>query len=154
MKSHEICKNVQCGGNAVFSEPQTKAVIDFAWKTLKTAPEFLWAKFPMNAVLRRPDNRKWYALLVRLDRKKLHLSGDGTAEAMVLKLNPPLIDILLSRPGFLPAYHMNKTNWITVLLDGSVITADIFELLRYSYTASSADSLWRLPAHPVRISDQ
>lgn len=127
---------IRLGGNTVFAEPQTQAVIGFAKQTLKTAPEFLWEKFPLNAVLRRTDNRKWYAVLMRVSREKLHLLGDGTAEIVVMKLNPPLIDTLLTRPGFLPAYHMNKSNWVIVLLDGTVPTADIFELLRYSYSCA------------------
>ena len=111
-------------------------MIGFAQKTLKTAPEFLWEKFPLNAVLRRPDNRKWYAALMRVSREKLRLPGNGGAEIVVMKLKPPLIDTILTRPGFLPAYHMNKSNWVTALLDSTIHTADIFELLRYSYSCT------------------
>ena len=35
--------------------------------------------------------------------------------------------------GFLPAYHMNKEKWITVLLDGTVDKAQIMDLLNMSY---------------------
>ena len=40
---------------------------------------------------------------------------------------------LLTEPGFLPAYHMNKTNWISVLLDETVPDEKIFPLLDLSY---------------------
>ena len=37
------------------------------------------------------------------------------------------------QPGFLPAYHMNKQNWISIILDGSVPDDKIFPLLGLSY---------------------
>ena len=37
------------------------------------------------------------------------------------------------QPGFLPAYHMNKQNWISIILDGSVPDDKIFPLLELSY---------------------
>lgn len=36
-------------------------------------------------------------------------------------------------PGFFPAYHMDKTHWITVALDGTVSDDDIMMLLDMSY---------------------
>ena len=50
-----------------------------------------------------------------------------------LKCDPRLIGTLRESPGFLPAYHMNKANWITVLLDGSVSMEDLMPLLDLSY---------------------
>lgn len=36
-----------------------------------------------------------------------------------VKAEPVLISGLWNTPGFYPAYHMNKTNWITIALDGT-----------------------------------
>lgn len=117
----------------IFQEPVTRAILDFAQKTFDTPEEYLWAKTPDAAILRRPDNRKWYAVLMIIERRKVGLDGDGTIELLDLKADPLLIDALRARPGFLPAYHMNKLHWVTVLLDGTVPTEDICELLRHSY---------------------
>lgn len=35
--------------------------------------------------------------------------------------------------GILPAYHMNKEHWITILLDGTVSKEKICELIDISY---------------------
>ena len=38
----------------------------------------------------------------------------------------------------MPAYHMNKTRWITVILDGSVSTREIYRLIDTSYELADA----------------
>ncbi|MDO5539675.1 MAG: MmcQ/YjbR family DNA-binding protein [Eubacteriales bacterium] len=35
--------------------------------------------------------------------------------------------------GFLPGYHMNKNNWISILLDGTVGEIKILDFLDRSY---------------------
>lgn len=37
------------------------------------------------------------------------------------------------KEGFFPAYHMNKENWISILLDGTVSADEIKPLLELSY---------------------
>lgn len=96
------------------------------------APEYLWAKFPNHAVYRRKDNRKWYALVAAVPRRKLGLAGQAPVPILVVKCEPFLKDLLLAVPGYRPAYHMNKTHWITVLLDGSVPFEKIAEHLAMS----------------------
>ena len=44
-----------------------------------------------------------------------------------------LLQELLCREGFLPAYHMNKKHWCTAILDGTVEDQSLFELLQTSY---------------------
>ena len=39
-------------------------------------------------------------------------------------------------PGVLPAYHMSKAHWLTVLIDGTVDLQKIKILLDVSYTAT------------------
>ena len=50
-----------------------------------------------------------------------------------IKCDPILIGSLRGKPGILPAYHMNKDKWITLLLDGSAERGDIEALLAMSY---------------------
>ena len=45
---------------------------------------------------------------------------------------------LRGKPGFCPAYHMNKDKWITILLDGSAEKEDITALLAMSYSMTAA----------------
>ena len=57
------------------------------------------------------------------------------AEGAVLnvKCDPILIGSLRREPGFLPAYHMSKDSWISILLDGTVPDDRIMPLLSMSY---------------------
>lgn len=119
-----------------FLEPITGKLLRYAKKTYGSAPEYLWARLPDAAILRRPDNRKWYAAIMTVTRGKLGLDGSGTVEIIDLKAEPALIDSLLTRPGFLPGYHMNKVHWFTALLDGTVPYEELQELLQYSYACA------------------
>ena len=78
-----------------------------------------WVEYPQHQVFRHPANKKWFALAMTITRDKLGLPGEGFIDAVNLKCDPLLIDALRAEPGFFPAYHMNKTHWITAALDGS-----------------------------------
>lgn len=116
-------------------QPLTReAVLAGAKEQFGTEPEYLWSSDPGVAVLRRPDNRKWYALLMEVPRTRLGLPGDGAVWVMNVKCDPLLTGALRSRAGFLPAYHMNKERWISILLEGEVSLAEGLQLLALSYT--------------------
>ena len=67
------------------------------------------------------------------ERGKLGMPGAGSVCALNVKCEPVLIGSLRERPGFHPAYHMNKDKWITVRLDGSVAAEEIRNLVDLSY---------------------
>ena len=48
---------------------------------------------------------------------RIGLAGDEVIDVVNLKCDPAFIGSLLHESGFYPAYHMNKTHWITVALD-------------------------------------
>ena len=112
-------------------------ILKYAEDHFGSAPEYLWAKYPTYCVLRHPNNHKWYAVLMDVAKNKLGLSGDENVDILVIKCGPILLGSLLLNKGFLPAYHMNKSNWVTVLLDGSVAGKEIAELLEISYDMTS-----------------
>jgi predicted DNA-binding protein (MmcQ/YjbR family) len=66
-------------------------------------------------------------------KKSIDLPGDGTADVMDLKCDPVLVGSLLAQDGFLPAYHMSKSSWISILLDETVPDEQIFPLIELSY---------------------
>ncbi|MEY8332104.1 MmcQ/YjbR family DNA-binding protein [Lachnospiraceae bacterium 47-T17] len=94
-------------------------------------PDYPWAD--ENAVLRHRDNNKWFALVMEVGREKLGMDGDGTAEIINLKCQPALIGSLRERDGFYPAYHMNKDQWLSVRLDGSVADDELKSLIDLSF---------------------
>ena len=102
-------------------------------KKYKTTPEYPWGESD-GAVLRHSDNRKWFALVMRVGRGKLGLAGDGSVDVVNLKIDDMVFkDVLMQNKGILPAYHMNKSSWIGLLLEGPVPREDLFWLLDVSY---------------------
>ena len=49
------------------------------------------------------------------------------------KRKPDMISVMTHMKGFLPGYYMDKSNWITILLDGTVQEAKILDFLDMSY---------------------
>lgn len=97
-----------------------------------TEPEYLWADAPGFAVLRNTD-RKWYGIVMDVPRNKLGLDGEETVDILNVKCGKLLPGSLRMKPGYLPAYHMNKEQWISILLDGSVPGEEIRALIDLSY---------------------
>ena len=64
--------------------------------------------------------QKWFGLLMSVSPQSLRISGDARIDILNVKCDPLLIGSLRLKPGFFPAYHMNKRHWITIRLDGSV----------------------------------
>ena len=108
-------------------------ILNYAFSTYGTEPEYPWESSPDNAVLRNMMSGKWYAIVMRVKRQILGLDGEGFIDVMNVKCDPILVGSLRLKNGFLPAYHMNKANWLTVSLDGSVPTERIKMLLDMSY---------------------
>lgn len=107
-------------------------VLAFALEQYGTEPEYLWSSAPEYAVLRH-RNGKWYGVVMDVLREKLGLSGKGCVDVLYVKCEPDLIGAFRQRDGFLPAYHMNRSHWLTVLLDGTVDRETIVSLLDMSY---------------------
>ena len=103
------------------------------------APEYLWESLPEAAVLRHSDNKKWYAVVMRIPRRKLKLPGDELIDILDIKCDPQLLGSMLQKEGCHPAYHMNKSHWLTVRLDGTVTFDEIVGLLEMSYNITKKD---------------
>lgn len=82
-----------------------------------TTAESPWARFPDYAVFRHAHNRKWFCLIGRVAARALGLPGDGSREFVNVKAAPDMVGALRLLPGILPAYHMNKEHWLTLLPD-------------------------------------
>lgn len=136
------------------------ALLRFIYEEYGEEPEYLWRSAPNYCVVRRRDNRKWYVLVMDVPRARLGLKGEGRADIAELKCDPLMTGSLLRTDGILPAYHMSRGSWITVLLDGTVPPQQLWDLVRLSHSLtaprsrSSAGRLqagprtWLLPANP------
>lgn len=110
---------------------------EYIQNTYNVEPDYPWAKYPEDEVFRHNSNKKWFALIMNVAREKLGLQGTGSLDIVNFKCEPVLIGSLINENGFYPAYHMNKTNWITVALDGSADEEKIKMLLDISYDATA-----------------
>lgn len=107
-------------------------VMKYVADKYQTQPEYLWKKYPSFAVLRHTDNRKWYGLVMTVKKDQLGLTGEGSEEIMDIKLDPKEVELRQGMAGFLPAYHMNKNNWISIRL-GQMDSNKIQGLIDESY---------------------
>lgn len=96
-------------------------------------PDYPWFKYPNYAVLRHNGDGKWYGLIMNVPRIKLGLSGEGSVDIIDLKCEPELNNLLRNEQGTLPAYHMNKEHWITIVLDSPFPKEEIYNLINWSY---------------------
>lgn len=64
---------------------------------------------------------------------KLGLKTDDELEVLEVKVRPEYIGSLRQKDGILPAYHMNKEHWVSVLLSGRLSPKEIHELLADSH---------------------
>jgi len=108
-------------------------VLKYAEEMYGTMPEQLWMKYPLYSVLRRADNKKWYAVIMNVPWNKLGFDLEESVDILVIKCDEIARQKLLFEKGFLPAYHMNRKNWITVLLDGTVNQETVCRMLDESY---------------------
>lgn len=108
-------------------------VLNYAYETYGTKSEHLWQKYPTYEVFRHKKNSKWYGIIMDIPKRKVGLDSDEPIDILVIKCQPEIIASLVGQKGFAPAYHMNKTHWITILLDGTLKDDEIYNLLDMSY---------------------
>ena len=81
-----------------------------------TQPDYPFDEDFETAVFRHSDNRKWYAIVMRVSRSKFGLDSDEVIDVVNLKLPTEMFGSFGAADGVYSAYHMNKLHWISVLL--------------------------------------
>lgn len=84
--------------------------------TYGTVADYPFAEDFETAVLRHGDNRKWYAIVMKVSRRKFGFDSDEIIDVVNLKLPTEMFGSFGATDGVYPAYHMNKRHWISVLL--------------------------------------
>jgi len=84
--------------------------------TYGTSPDHPFDEDFQTAVLRHADNQKWYAIVMRVSRRKFGFDSDEVIDVVNLKLPIEMFGSFGAADGVYPAYHMNKLHWISVLL--------------------------------------
>lgn len=126
----DIKKN--CFKTNYFIFNQTNRIDKYIKEKYGNEPEFLWNKFPRYSVYRKNNNKKWYAIIMNIDLSKLD-NGTGEVEIINVKLDRNKIPLLLKKKGYYEAYHMSKTDWISIILNETLNDKEIIELIDESY---------------------
>lgn len=135
----EACRQVlldiraTCFDSRGFLSEQTQRVLDYVAATYGDHVEYLWERSPDAGAIRHPESKKWYAVFMTIDYRKLDAKRTGAVE--VLNLKQDNVSELLAESGIYPAFHMNKKYWISLVLDGSLTDETITALI---------DKSWRL----------
>jgi predicted DNA-binding protein (MmcQ/YjbR family) len=90
--------------------------LEYCLNTYGTSPDYPFDGDLLTAVLRHTDNRKWYAIVMRVSRRRFGLESDEVIDVVNLKLPTEMFGSFGMADGVYPAYHMNKLHWISVLL--------------------------------------
>ena len=90
--------------------------LKYCLSTYGTSPDYPFDEDFETAVLRHTDNRKWYAIVMRVPRHKFGFDSDEVIDVVNLKLPTEMFGSFGVADGVYPAYHMNKLHWISVLL--------------------------------------
>lgn len=86
-------------------------------------------------VLRHKVSQKWFGILLKAPADKVGVYDEGEVDVLNLKCDPCLAKGLFeSYKGIVPAYHMNKYHWISVVLDSDVPFCEVQGLIELSYS--------------------
>lgn len=123
-----------CGHKQLFLYDQTIRIYKKLQEEFHTEPEFLWKKYTRYAVFRNRDTHKWYAIFMNIKSNQLYDSNEEEIEILNVKVSKDEIGKLLKKDGIYPAYHMNKRNWISILLNDTLKDEEIIEKIKESYS--------------------
>ena len=90
--------------------------LEYCLDTYGTAADYPFDEDFETAVLRHIGNRKWYAIVMKVSRRKFGFESDEVIDVVNLKLPTEMFGSFGAAEGVYPAYHMNKLHWISVLL--------------------------------------
>ena len=111
--------------------------LSYCLNTYGTSPDYPFDEDFETAVLRHEDSRKWYAIVMRVSRRKFGFDSDEVIDVVNLKLPTEMFGSFDATDGVYPAYHMNKLHWISVLLPDA--PEDVVQfLVNVSFEATKA----------------
>lgn len=112
-----------------YDNDQAMIIDQYILKKYNVEAEFMFDKFPNFGVYK--NNKKWFCIIMDIDYSKIDKNKNGLIYILNIKSNN--VDELLPNRGFYPSYHMNKKNWITIVLDNNIDVNYIKSLIDISY---------------------
>ena len=125
-----------CCSEVTFASDQSNRITEAIREKYAVEPDFPWdeGKSGPAGVFRHNDSRKWFGLIMDIDRRLLDRNAEeGKVDVLNLKADEAKTEELHRIPGIYPAYHMNHRKWISVTLDDTLTDEDVLDLTDISY---------------------
>ena len=120
--------------------------LEYCLNVYSTSPDYPFDEDFETAVLRHTGNRKWYALVMRVSRRKFGFDSDEIIDVLNTKLPTDMFGSFGAADGVYPAYHMNKLHWVSVLLPDATDDTVQF-LVNASYEATREKRKQKIEEH-------
>lgn len=126
----------KCCSDVAFVSDQSNRIAALILDKYSVEPDFPWdeGSHETSGVFRHGSNNKWFGLIMNIDRRHLEKNA---AEEMVdvinLKADESKMIALHKIRGIYPAFHMNHSKWISVVLDGNLDDRDVMDLVEESF---------------------
>ena len=137
-----------CFENKYFTGNQANRITKYILNKYNDKPEFLWEKYEDFGVFRNQINKKWYAIIMNINKSVLKEKDNKQIDILNVKTDEKIIEKLIKEKGYYKAYHMNKKNWITIALDETLKDSVIEKLIDSSYNEINEKNEWIVPANP------
>lgn len=124
---------VKCFEKDIFKSEQAKQVINYVRGKYNGELEYLWEKFPKNAVWRHKESNKWYGVLMVVSKAKIGIADDTEVDMIDLKYPKEDIQNVIDNKNIFAGYHMNKKSWITIPLDNTMRIEEVYKYIDISY---------------------
>ena len=149
----EMLKDIatQCFITEPFHSNQANRLAKWISQTFDDQPEFVFKRLPDYAVFRESGSQKWYGLVMNIPRSRLTNKKARASEERVdiidLRCTTDQRSHLLTHQGIHPGYHINKKNWLSVVLDDTIPDHKLFQLVRRSRHILTKPRAWLVPAN-------
>ena len=99
-------------------------IIEYCLSLQNTYEDYPFPEDDFSVTIKHSKNKKWFALITKVKNE----------EYANVKTNPDYSDLLRNTYNYIiPAYHMNKEHWNTVIISREVNEALLYELIDQSY---------------------
>ena len=125
-----------CCTEVSFVSDQSNRIAALIFDRYSVEPDFPWDEGEKNpsGVFRHAGNNKWFGLIMNIDRRHLDKNADSeTVDVINLKADENKTAALHKIRGVYPAYHMNHSKWISVVLDDTLDDSDVMDLVNESF---------------------
>ena len=115
---------------------QSNQISNYIKEKYNVSPEYLLESDPGFGVFRNKNTNKWFGIIMNISKNKIVGNDNKEVEVINLMLHDKTNYYINNETIFL-AYHMNKKNWVSIILDESLANDIIFNLIDISYNNSN-----------------